>query len=234
MAISHGASDLPLVRTVHYKVLAFALGYYLLAQTVQVVLRWTILPWAAALDESIVSDQHPLNYVRAVLVLTSMFVMVPGFLILSLSFYRERALLGLVAAVFFLFFCLFEVTYRSIELFQVTATWGAEYASAAPSARVELLPKFEIFYGAVEALYFPLLVSFLVASACLFFAAIGNPAHRLIAIGMGIHVLQQIARLTSYAGVEALNPALTATYFPIVVIVFGSALLWTFKRLRSP
>lgn len=226
-------SDPLSVQNKHYKVLALAVGFYLVAQTVQFILHWTILPHDIPLGEEIVTGQHPLNYVRLALVLASMFIMVPGYLILALNFYREQPLRSLVAATFFLFFCLFEMTYRSIELFQAVSTWGSAYASADPCMRAELFPKFQEFYSLVEVVYFPLLVSLLIGSACLCFAAIERRGHRLLALAMGIQALQQLARLASYVGVKSLNPMLAKTYFPAVVIVFGALLLWTLQQLRS-
>src|SRR5687767_9734850 len=95
----------------HYRILAFVLAFYILAQLFQqYVLRLGPLSGVEGLEQTIVAGQHPLNYMRMTLVLFSMFLMVPGAIILGSHFYSARPLLSAVAVVFFLFFCLFEIT----------------------------------------------------------------------------------------------------------------------------
>lgn len=148
----------------HYNILVSLLAFYLAAQIFQqIILRVGPLSTAAGLEETIISGQHPLNIARLFLVLLSMFCMVAGYLILSLHFYEKAPLLSILSFVFFFIFCLFEIDYRSVELFQVVTVWGKEFTDSLPGERALLLGKFRSFNESVNAIYFPLLFSQLIA-----------------------------------------------------------------------
>lgn len=221
-------------RQAHYKLLALILTFYLVAQIFQqFVLRLGPLSSVEGLDETIVAGLHPLNYTRLVLILLSMFFMVPGFIILGLHFYKNSPLLSMVSIVFFLFFCLFETSYRSVQLFQVMMIWGTEYAQATAEARALLLPRFQTFYDTVNAIYFPLLFSLFLGSVCLFLASWKDTASKLVTIAMGIKAIQQISRLSSYTPFDMLNIFTGIWYFVLVAISFSLLILWAIRMSRK-
>lgn len=214
----------------HYTVLALLMTFYLVAQIFQqFVLRVGPLASVEGLEETIIAGQHPLNYMRMILILLSMFFMVPGFIILGLHFYRNSPLLSIVSIAFFLFFCLFETSYRSVQLFQVMMIWGKEYAQAGAEARAVLLPQFQTFYDTVNAIYFPLLFSMFLGSLCLFFASLKDATGKLITIAMGISAIQQLSRLSGYTPFDALNIFTGIWYFVLVALVFGLSIFWAIR-----
>ncbi|MBA4056857.1 MAG: hypothetical protein C0490_19240, partial [Marivirga sp.] len=127
-----------------------------------------------------------------------MFLMIPGFMLLTFHFYKANLFISAVALVFFILFCSFEITYRSVEYFQVVAVWGKEYVQASVSEKPNLFNKIKIFYDIVHAVYFPLLFSLMTGSLCLLFVSIKNRANRLVSFAMGIMAIQQISRLLGY------------------------------------
>jgi hypothetical protein len=221
------------IRRPHYNLLIFILGFYFTAQVFQQYVRLGPLSGVEGLEQNIMADQHPLNYTRMVLILLSMFLMVPGAIILGLHFYQKSPLLSIVSIVFFLFFCLFETSYRSVQLFQVTMVWGSEFSRATPEIRAALLPKFQNFYDSVNALYFPLLFSLLLGSTCLLFASLKDNTSKLVSVAMGVHVIQQLSRLSSYTPFDALNIFTGFWYFLFVAIVFGLLIYWAVRMSQE-
>jgi hypothetical protein len=218
----------------HYSVLIIVFSFYIFAQLYQqFVLRWGPMASASGLQEMLIAGQDPLNYIRLVLILLSMFLMVAGSLILCLHFYPASPVLSILAFVFFLFFCLFEIGYRSVHLFQVTAVWGRDFAQATPEERASLLPRFQDFFGMVNAIYFPLLFSFLLASAFLFIASLKDSRSRLITAAMGIHIIQQLSRLSAYTPFAFLDVLSGIWYFPLVAAAFGLKIFWAIRLSRS-
>lgn len=219
-------------KPVYYKILLFILVFYLLAQTFQFTIRLGALSPGGSLEEDIIKGQHPLNYVRRVLILLSMFLMVPGFTILSLHFYRKSWLASIVAVVFFIFFCLFEISYRSVELFQATAIWGREFVQVIPQDKARLLSRFQLFNDTIDAIYFPLLSSLLIGSLCICYASFKRKSDRLVTVAMGVSAVQQVARLSGYTGSDLLA-FLGRYYFPIVTVTFVLLIVWTIKASRD-
>jgi len=212
-----------------YTFLIAAFSFYLITQIFQqYVLLFGPLESIAGLDQSIVVSQHPLNKVRHISIYASMFVMVPAYILLGLHYYKRNKVISIVAITFFLFFCFFEIGYRSIYIFQVLMVWGKEYALAIPANRILLLPRFQYFFGTVEAIYFPLLLSLMVGSLCLLICSI-NEKPPLLPIAMGISVLQQLSRLAAYTPFESLNIFSGVWYFVLVLITFSMLIISSIK-----
>jgi hypothetical protein len=215
----------------HYKVIAFSLIFYLAAQIFQqYVLLLGPLSSAVGLEETIIAGQHPLNYARYVFILFSMFLMVPGFPLLGLHFYKKNQVLAILAITFFLFFCLFEIAYRSVQLFQVMMVWGKEFANAEPMEREKLITVFQDFYGTVNAIYFPLLLSLFLGSFLLFLLSVNDYANWPVSIAMAVSSIQQLSRLSGYTPFYFLDIFRGPWYFLLVLITFGLLIFWVFKN----
>lgn len=217
------------LRTNH--LLSFAFAFYLLAQAFQqFVLLAGPLASVSGLEQSIVSGQHSLNYVRHYLVYASMFLMVPAFIILGLRFYTKNPILSIVAIVFLLFFCLIEISYRSVHIFQVLHIWGKEFVEAPIEHQVDLLPKFKYYYQAINAIYFPLLTSLLVGSACLCVLSYKDKEW-IVSAAMAISSIQQISRLTSYTSFGFLDIFSGIWYFVLVFLTFVLLIIWATRAV---
>lgn len=217
------------LRTNHF--LIFALAFYILAQAFQqYVLLVGPLASATGIEQSILSGQHRLNYTRHYFIYASMFLMVPAFIIIGLRFYKRNPTLSIVAIVFLLFFCLIEISYRSVHIFQVLTIWGKEFIDAPAQNRLDLLPKFQYFYQIVNAIYFPLLTSLLVGSVCLSFLSY-KAKEWILAVAMGISSIQQISRLSSYTPFDSLDVFGGIWYFVLVFFTFVLLIIWASKDL---
>jgi hypothetical protein len=215
----------------YYKIVVFSLAFYLAAQIFQqYVVILGPLSSASTLEENILAGQHPLNYARYVFILFSMFLMVPGFLLLGLYFYKKNQVLSILAITFFLFFCLFEIAYRSVQLFQVMMVWGKEFARATPVERENLITMFEDFYETVNAIYFPLLLSLFLGSFLLFLLSVKDPANWPVSTAMAVSSIQQLSRLSGYTPFHFLNVFRGLGYFSLVLITFGLMIYWVLKN----
>jgi hypothetical protein len=219
-------------KNINYKLLAIILSFYLIAQTFQFVVRLGPLSPASSLADGIVLAQHPLNHLRMLLILASMFLMIPGFILLAFHFYKTNLFISAVALVFFILFCSFEITYRSVEYFQVVTVWGKEYVQASVSEKPGLFNKISLFYEIVHAVYFPLLFSLMTGSLCLLFVSIKNRANRLVAFAMGLMAIQQISRLLGYTPFNYLS-FLNEYYYPVVLVTFLILIFWTVRVSRT-
>jgi hypothetical protein len=214
--------------------LIFALAFYLLAQAFQqYVLLAGPLASVAGLEQSIVAGQHTLNYVRYGLIYASMFLMVPVFVIVCLSFRKSHPVASTTALVFFVLFCTFEIGYRSVHLFQVAGAWGKEFVLADTIARATLLPRFQLFYQTVNALYVPLLLCLLAGSACLAWVAFQS-GNRLLFLAMIISAIQQLSRLAGYTPLHFLDVFTGIWYFVLVLFSFGLMIAWVARLPQRP
>jgi hypothetical protein len=159
-----------------------------------------------------------------------MFLMVPGFLILGLYFYKQNPVMAILAIVFFIFFCLFEISYRSVNFFQVMSVWGKTFAQGDAATKAEMLPAFQDFYGTVNAIYFPLLSSLLLGSLFLIICTIKDPSAWPVTLGLAIKSVQQLSRLAGYTSLESLNVFTGIWYLVLVLISFGLIIYWAWKN----
>jgi hypothetical protein len=209
--------------------LIFALSFYLFAQTFQqFVLLAGPLASVTGIEQSILAGQHSLNSARHYLIYASMFLMVPAFIILGLHFFKQNPILSIVAIAFLLLFCLLEILYRSVHIFQVHHIWGKEFAEALVEYRMDLLPKFKYFYQTVNAIYFPLLTSLLAGSGCLCVLSYKSKEW-LVCTAMAISSIQQISRLTSYTPLNFLDVFSGIWYYILVFITFGLLIIWAVR-----
>jgi hypothetical protein len=212
--------------------LLFAFSFYLIAQTFQqYVLLAGPLASVTGLESTLLAGQHPLNHVRHYLIYFSMFLMIPAFVVMCLQFIGQNKVLSIVAMAFFLFFCALEISYRSIHIFQVMNVWGKEFSESPVDLRADLLPKFQYFFQAIRALYFPLLLSLLMGSACLFALSLQARMWAWSA-AMAISCLQQLSRLAGYTPLSFLDVFTGIGYYVLVLGTFG-LLIYGTTRLRA-
>lgn len=183
--------------------------------------------------EAILAGQHSLNIARLSLILASIFLMVFGYSILTISFYREAPVFGILSMLFFIFFILFEISYRSVELFHIVLGLGGEYLHGSAETRARLLPHFQFFDRVVNAIYFPLLFSHLIASLCLAWAATKHHGGKLVVNAMGINSIRLVLRLSGFTPFGYLNIFSGVLYFPPVFVVFVLLMIWTWRRSNS-
>ena len=139
--------------------------------------------------------------------------------------------LGRRTDVGFLFSAL-ESAYRSIDLF-AGGRWAAAFVASTDSARrIAIVERFELWDGAVAALYLPLLAAHGLASAA-FAVAVGGGAlrpnlwDRVLAIALSANAVRALLRiLEMHAGIAALAPLNAAVYLPVTLLTYGTLAVW--------
>jgi membrane protein YdbS with pleckstrin-like domain len=216
-----------------YLILTIILSYYLFSQLFQqYVLRISSISNPISEEEAFLFSQHWLNYARLWMILISMFLMAIAWVIIYFHFRRLSHYWSLSALIFLLLFCLFEIFYRSIELFMVVPAWGPDIIQAQGDHREKLLGHYAMWDSFVTAIYFPLLFSQLLGS--LIFAYLANEANsRLFKIAMILNGTRLVLRLSDYVGLPELNIFSGFWYFPPVAIIFIMMILWSYKEFRK-
>lgn len=211
-----------------YQYLIFALSFYLLAQAYQqYVLLAGPLAGVQGLHSAILVSTHPLNVIRHVLIYLSMFLVLPAFVMLALR-YQAQKIFSRFAIIFFCTFCLIEIGYRSVYLFQYLNVTAIEYALATPEAQQHLLPQIQNFFATIEKVYLPLLSSLMLGSLFMLLAS-AKAKTTWVSIAMAVSVLQQLSRLSGYTSLNFLNVFSGIWYFVLVAITFGCLLMATIR-----
>jgi hypothetical protein len=130
--------------------------------------------------------------------------------------------------VFFAFFVVFEIGYRSVELFVIQLHWSDDADSAATVTR------FLLFDQAVTALYFPLLVSHGIASGLAAWAVPFRGSDRWLKFALGWNAVRLALRtIGMFAGVAWMNWLTGKNYFISILVVFIPMTVWFFLKSRE-
>jgi hypothetical protein len=216
------------ISTFSYRYLIFALTFYVLAQAYQqYVLLAGPLAGVQGLHSAILISAHPLNVIRHVLIYLSMFLMLPAFVILAMR-YQNQKIFSRLAVIFFCAFCLIEIGYRSVYLFQYLNITANEYALATPETQQQLLPQIQSFFATIEKGYLPLLSALMLGSLFILLAS-AKAKTTGVSIAMAVSVLQQLSRLSGYTSLNFLNVFSGIWYFVLVAITFGCLIMATIQ-----
>lgn len=216
-----------------YLVLTIILTFYLLAQIFQqYVLGFSSISNPASEEQAFLFGQHWLNYTRLGMILFSMFLMVIAWVIIFFHFYPISSFWSLSALILLVFFCLFEIFYRSVELFMVVPGWGEAILSAQGDDYAKLLSQHRMFDSIVSAIYFPLLFSQLLGSLILIYLS-GRGGAVLFMIAMILNAVRLTLRLSGYIGFPELNIFSGLWYFPPVALIFFMLIVWSCKEFKN-
>jgi hypothetical protein len=210
-------------------------GFYLIAQTLQRILLLAVLPeYASPLDE-LLGSRAPAETLRAVAILSSMFLMVPVYAAVALRRFRRSPGAAVCGFAFGLLFVAFEVAYRSLDLFLVGGTW-ADAVRADPAAAAAVLERVALWEQAVGAWYFPLLTVHLGSTIAFTFACWprrgGDRWDWLAAAAFGLNGIRLAGRLLGgYGGVAWLGALSQAWYFPLVAVVMTLLTIWLARQV---
>lgn len=173
---------------------------------------------------------HPLHIARSLGVLLSLVFLMYPFTIFA-QFGPTQVLRTLIV-VFFAFFIVFEIGYRSVELFLVQLNWSllATNITSAEDIRV----RFEVFQGVQQAIYFPLLLSHGIGSSIAGWCVPYRGTDRILKVALLLNALRLILRLGGmFGGVQWMNILTGTYYFPLIMIIFIPISAWCFLRGRS-
>jgi len=208
-----------------FAVAAVCAGFYLAAQTLQHVLRLTVLPPPATPEAEALMRMLPAETLRAVVLLLSFFALIPIYVAVALDRFRAAPGAAVCGAIFGTMFVLLEISYRTIDLFVVSGVW----------AHAGELGRLSLWDQAVNGWYLILLLSYFLSSVC-FALAFRRDATRwdlLAFFSFTLNALPVLGRiLGGYAGVGWLATLSGPLYFPAVVVVMTLLVVWLVGRAR--
>lgn len=216
-----------------YLVLVIILSFYLVSQVFQqYVLRFSPISHPVSEEQAAVFIHHWLNIARLSTILFSMFLMVIAWVIIYLHFRNINAVWSLCALIFLVFFCFFEIGYRSLELFMVVLDWGSELSAAQGILNDKIRDQNAAFDSFVSAIYFPLLFSQLLGSLILLYLS-KQAGASLFFIAMTLNAVRLVLRLSDYAGLPELNIFSGPWYFPPVAVIFVLLIWWSYREYEK-
>ena len=211
------------------------LGLYLAAQILQLILVRGFLPQPQGAEQEMLARLAPGETLRAVVMLLSHFCLVPVYVALAMRRWRIAPGAAACGALFGMTFVLFELSYRTLDLFLVSHGWAAAYATADAAARAALIERTALWEQAVGAWYFGLLAAHLLASLC-FLAAFRRRepgAWDLLAqLAFAINALRLTGRmLGGWAGIDWLAPLSGRFYFPPMATFLVLLTVWLARQV---
>jgi hypothetical protein len=141
----------------------------------------------------------------------------------------------------FLWFCLWgftELLGVTMNIFAVNATWRSQFAAATPEVQEVLRTNLLGFAALWDAMFFLLLVAFLLGCLCYGFAAArAKGVERLVGILFLLAVpLTAAIMLGGYTSIAALDPIAEGVY-PVLQPISRGLLgywLWSSRRVETP
>jgi hypothetical protein len=109
----------------------------------------------------------PIDRIRAILILSTLIVLIVPFVVIALRYFKAEPLTSIMGVVFGAAFIGFEISHRSIDFFFVGGRWAPQFANAASAVDRDLIvQRFATWNDIAHAWFFPLMLSFLLASCC--------------------------------------------------------------------
>lgn len=181
----------------------------------------------------------PVDRARAILIGSTIVPLIVPFVVIAWRYFKVVPVVSMVGLVFGASFIGFEISHRSIDFFVVGMKWAREFASASGNAeRDVILQRFALWNEIMQGWYFPLMLSYLLAS-CAFAAATWNDRDRggsyyLAPVAFGMNALRLLGRmLSTYAGQAWLDGLNNNLYFPAVLTINTLLVVWFFRLARD-
>jgi hypothetical protein len=216
---------------------ALVAGFYVVAQVAQVILNRLVLSPAADPAADIAQRLLAADRLRQALVLASLVLVPIAYAALAAARWSQSRGAAIVGLAFGVLFSAYECAYRSIDLF-AGGRWAAAFVAATDAAtRADLLGRFELWEGVVQALYLPLLAAHGLSSAA-FAAAVGlrrgDAWDRLLAAALAANAVRALLRIAQmHLGVAALAPVSGALYLPVTLWTYGTLAAWLARASRT-
>jgi hypothetical protein len=202
---------------------------FVVVQILQKIIFLTVPIGNSGLSE-LLALGHPYHVVRSLLVLFSIILLVFPFVLFAR--YGKTFVMQVLIIVFFSSFVLFELGYRSVELFLVQLKWAPQATHSIPEA--DLVLKFELFKEIKEATYFPLLLSHGIASGLAAWCVPFQGADKILKAALAVNMFRLLLRIGGmFAGIQWMNVLTGTYYFPFILLVFIPITAWCFLRFRA-
>jgi len=214
-----------------YRLAAFCIFLFLAAQTFQELVYRFWIPVSHGPADDLLAYLLPIDEVRSMLIMGTIVVLIIPFAVIALRYRNRAPLASLIGIVFGAAFIGFELSHRSLDFFVVGQQWARQFASTSGASPELILHRFALWNEIVRGWYFPLLLSYLLAS-CGFATATWTDRHRghrhyLAPLAYGLNALRLLGRmLSTFAGQHWLDGLNDKLYFPIVFVINTLVLIW--------
>ncbi len=197
------------------------------AQTFQALAYWFCIPASQGPQDDLHIYLVPIDKVRAILIMGTIVVLLVPFVVIALRYFKVAPLASVLGVIFGAAFIGFELSHRSIDFFVIGAHLAPQFAAASTPERDMLLQRFIVWNEMAHGWYFPLMLSYLLAS-CAFAVATWTDRlkghwYYLAPIAYILNALRLLGRiLSTFAGQRWLDSFNDQLYFPIVFVINGS------------
>ena len=190
------------------------------------------LPETTDAVAALLQGPHPHNIARALTMLFSFVGLAYLFLVTCGIVARRSPAMAVAAGLGFLVFCVMELQLRSVELFHVFLALPQQYLAAATAAQqAQVLHDAAQFQAIQHALYFPLGLSWLLASALICFALRGSRFDGLARWAFGLNALRLLLRMLDvYVFGPHFDALYSTLYLPLVWLSFVPLAIWLWRR----
>jgi hypothetical protein len=210
---------------------------FLAAQTFQELAYRFWMPESRNQADDLNAYLLPVDQIRALLVGGSILLLIVPFVVIALRYRRVAPLLSTLGLVFSSAFVGLETVHRSIDFFVVGKQWAHQFQSATGVERDLILQRFSMWNQVVQGWYFPLLLSYLLASLCFALATATDRSrgvwYWLAPVAFSLNALRLLGRmLSSFGGQRWLDGLNGKLYFPAVLLTNALLVAWFFHLAR--
>jgi hypothetical protein len=222
-----------------YVVSGFCMLLFIAAQAFQEFAYRFWIPVSHGLQDDLLIYLLPIDKVRAILIMCTIVVLIVPFVVIALRYFKIAPLASVLGLIFGTAFIGFELAHRSVDVFVIGAKWARQFASAPPGAgREVVLQHFAVWNEMVQGWFFPLMVSYLLAS-CSFAIATWTDKNRggwyyLAPVAYGLNALRLLGRiLSTFVGQKWLDGLNDRFYFPGVLTINSLLVIWFFVQAKD-
>jgi hypothetical protein len=223
---------------VEYVLAGCCLVLFIAAQTFQEIAYRFWIPVSHSPQDDLLAYLLPIDRARAILIMGTIVLLIVPFVVIALRCFRLAPMESLLGLVFGVAFIGFELCHRSMDFFVIGEKWANQFAHVGSSGeRDAILQRFALWNEMVQGWYFPLMLSYLLAS-CSFAVATWKDKGRsrwyyFAPIAFALNALRLVGRLLSnYAGQQWLDGLNGVLYFPAVLTIDTLLVMWFFFLAR--
>lgn len=217
----------------HFRIAGAGLCVFMAAQIFQALCVLVWFPETQAAAEDFAVRTGWMDRTRALAVLLSIAALAVTYAVFALDRFAKAPLASLLAFTFTMFFVVFEFLHRGLDFVMVSQQWANAYANE-PALRGVLAERHAFWGTFTSAIYFPLMLSGLLAWICFAIATwnAGPGWLRLASIAFTLNALRTLGRLLgNYTGIGWFDFLDSFTLYLILVFVINGMLaIWLFKR----
>lgn len=222
-----------------YRFAAFCILLFIAAQTFQELAYRLWIPNSRGPQDDLLIYLLPIDRVRAVLIAATIVGLIVPFVVITIRYFKVAPLASIVGVIFGAAFIGFELSHRALDFFLIGGKWAPQFAAAVSTTDRDLiLQHFAIWNDVAHAWYFPIMLTFLLAS-CAFAIATWTDKDRgrwyfLAPLAYSLNALRLLARmLSTFGGQTWLDGFNDKLYFPAVLVMNTLLVMWFIVLARE-